>query len=391
MQSFTDLRINDNIRKCNFEEKDEIIWDLLAIDHSFTGRTDANIANTFILEASQLLVNSIVIFEMGYFDAAYYSLRESLEVATLMAFFVDLPEEKRNTEFKKWKNPSNRFSMQKQMLNELKDKGDIIHDMKKCMPSFFDRIENISNDLNKYVHKQGFDKLYLSSNHPISLGTNPEKIDKIRIEKFSYYLKECISIVAIMRLSIDPMPVLLLDDDIFDRTNEIISEPYPVSSVVEYLKEEDLENYKKTEIYINTYNDIMKFPKTSRCVTDIYKGHCIDLEKMDIILNEIDLLKFPYNIATLLIIKIDDVTKVSTYGGFMTFYSSRDCKRKDWNFSSTDFRLFDKDSFNNKYKEVYMSLITIKEEVFYIEHNNKFSINMINYIKELQKELDNLV
>ncbi len=390
MQSFTDLRINDNIRKCNFEEKDKIICDLLAIDHSFTGRIDANIANTFILEASQLLVNSIVIFEMGYFDAAYYCLRESLEVATLMAFFVDLPEEKRNAELKKWKNPSNRFSMQKQMMNELKDKGDIIHDMKKCMPSFFDRIENVSNDLNKYVHKQGFDKLYLSSNHPISLGANPEKIDKKRIEKFSYYLKECISIVAIMRLSIDPMPVLLLDDDIFDRTTEIISEPYPVYFVDAYLKEEDLENYKKTDIYINTYNDIMKFPKTSRCVTDIYKGHCIDLEKTDIILNEIDLLKFPYNIATLLIIKIDDVTKVSTYGGFMTFYSSRDCKRKDWNFSSADFRLFDKDSFNNKYKEVYMSLITIKEEVFYIEHNNKFSNNMINYIKELQKELNTI-
>lgn len=43
---------------------------------------DTPYANTFIMESVKLAVNAILLFEMGYFDCAYYSLRQSIEVAT---------------------------------------------------------------------------------------------------------------------------------------------------------------------------------------------------------------------------------------------------------------------------------------------------------------------
>lgn len=386
--SYVDFRINDNVRKYQLEDKNEIIYDLLALDNSFTGRIGASVANTFILESAQMLVNSITIFEMGYFDAAYYCLRESLEMATLMAYFVDLPTGVRKAELLKWKDPKNRFSMQKQMLSDLKENGRIIKDMKNHMKSFFERIEKISNELNKYVHKQGFDKLYISANHPLSLGANPEKEDNEICDRFDYYLKECISIVGIMRLSVDPMPLLLLDDEIYNRTEDIISDPYSMQFVEKYLKKEDIEDYKKTDIYCDTYKEFMKATKMSNCVTDIYKSHCIDLEKKEIILNEISLLKFPYNIATLLIIEIDDVTKVFLYDGLMTFFSSRKCNSDKFRINTMDFRTLEKDSFNNSYNELYLSSIVINNTTFYIEHNNKFSNDKIKHIKMLRDKID---
>ena len=52
------------------KNKKKYIYDLANIDNSWTGRLDATLANTFIMEAQKLLVNSITLFELGYFDCA---------------------------------------------------------------------------------------------------------------------------------------------------------------------------------------------------------------------------------------------------------------------------------------------------------------------------------
>ncbi len=390
MNGYSNYRFKEHVRKYNIEDKDEIIFDLQNIDHSFTGRIDANIANTFILEASQMLVNSIAIFEMGYFDAAYYCLRESIEVATLMAYFVDLDETEKEQEYLKWKVPTNRFSMQKEMIRILNEKGEVIRDMRINMTNFFEKMNNISNELNKYVHKQGLNNLYLSKNHPLSLGNNPEFKDKKTIKNFEYYLKQCIGIVAIMRLSIDPFPILLTNEEIYNRTNDIIMEPYSEEFINKYLTKDDIEAYKKTDFYKEHYDYIMKMPLKSSCVTDIIKSHYINLNQKNKILSEINLLSFPFNIAALLAIKIKDSTKIHTYGGFYTFFSSNMSNRNKWGFNSRDFMKFKNNDFNKKYDEVFISTIKINDELFYIEHNNKFSASDISYIKELVIELNKM-
>ena len=61
-------RKKENIRPIEIPNKSKIYLDLLNIEHSWTGRIDANIGNTFIMESVQLLINSIELFEMGYFE-----------------------------------------------------------------------------------------------------------------------------------------------------------------------------------------------------------------------------------------------------------------------------------------------------------------------------------
>ncbi|MGL4955501.1 MAG: hypothetical protein ACRC4Y_08515 [Cetobacterium sp.] len=86
------IKLDDNV-------KHKYYIDLNNISESWTGRVDALFTNTFIQESVHLLVNSISLFESGYFDCAYYSLRQSLEVSTTMNYLLELNPEVREKKF----------------------------------------------------------------------------------------------------------------------------------------------------------------------------------------------------------------------------------------------------------------------------------------------------
>ena len=113
--------------------KDKFYWDIQEIENSFSGRMDFDHIGIFIKEAGQLLLNAISLFEKGYFDCAYYSLRSALDVATTLVYFVDMPEKERNEKFSAWKE-NEHFPMKGEMIQALLKKGNILRDMKEKMP-----------------------------------------------------------------------------------------------------------------------------------------------------------------------------------------------------------------------------------------------------------------
>ena len=96
------------------------------------------------------------------------------------------------------------------MIKKLAKHGDIFSDMYKNMPTFFKKAKDVSQNINKYVHKQGLSNLYISRNHPI----NQDKSKIKFVNEFNQYLHDVIGIVAIMRLAIDPFPILLMEKHI---------------------------------------------------------------------------------------------------------------------------------------------------------------------------------
>lgn len=193
---YRESRKKTNIKPIKLDNVQSYYFDIMNIEHSFTGRMDANSANTFIMESAQLLLNSIELFELGYFDCAYYSLREAIEISTINAYLFDKLVDSENKNLEAWKKPSEYFPMQKQMIKQLEEYGNQIADMKDKMPDFFDDIVSISKLINKYVHKQGFRHLYVSRNHPLKSYVDSTNF----INFFEYFLKKCIGIVAVMRL-----------------------------------------------------------------------------------------------------------------------------------------------------------------------------------------------
>lgn len=172
---FTGHKEKENIIPIKLKGKKQYYLDLMNIENSWTCRVDAMFSNEFFLEAVQLIINAITLFEKGYFDCAFYSLRQSLEISTTIVYFVDDSETNRKQELSKWKN-QDRFPMHNQMIAELQKRKNVFANIKDEMTLYFREIEETKEKLNKYVHKQGFDKFYVLKNHP--LNKNKKRPDK---------------------------------------------------------------------------------------------------------------------------------------------------------------------------------------------------------------------
>ncbi len=384
---FTKYRETKGLVPLKIENKEKYYTDLTNLEHSWTGRMDAQISNTFILEAVQLIINSITLFEQGYFDSSFYSLRQSLEVSTTMTYLIDNDEQKRKGELAKWKAQS-RFPMYSQMIKMLESNKSVFSDIKEKMADYFGELNLTKQKLNKYVHKQGFNTFYVSKNHPINQGKDRSKF----IQEYESYLKKCIGAIAVFRLTIDPFPILLNDEEIYTRTGDLMTRGYDDDFIKDYIGVENVEKYKGTEVYQNHYNSIIQEESKNIYVTNVVKDKYIDKEKIDKILEQKHLLGKHDLVAVILCGFSDKVAKVYCIGGMSMYFSSTKSKRESWSYSSLDFNNFEEnpENYNLQYDEAYISTINFYEQVYFIEHNLQFSSAEINQLEELHPKLSEL-
>jgi len=375
-------RSNENIKPLPLPNKEQYYLDLMNIEHSWSGRVDTNIGNTFIMEAEQLLVNAIELFEKGYFDCAYYSLRSAVELSTTMVFLTDLPEP--DNYFKAWKS-SEEFPMQSRMIKELSLNGNVFSEMREKMPEFFKSAKELSAELNKYVHKQGLRHFYVSRNHPV---WGNRSFDSF-IKDFTNYLDRCIGVVAVMRLAFDPFPVLLMDEEILYRCFDSMTDPYSEEFVDKYIGAATIEEYKQISMYTGTYDSFINNEKKTASVFDVMKYNVIDSDKFEEIISQFHLLPKEDCVCVLLAASSNKATKVYCYDGLaMYFITGRETNRnvKSWNGSDfVNFRKSD-NPINQQYDEAYISVFEFFEKPFLIEHNELFDNDEINQIIAFVKD-----
>lgn len=377
---FLKYKENQHLVPVKIKSKESYYSDLINIENSFTGRVDAWLSNTFIHESVQLIINAINLFEMGYFDCAYYSLRQSLELSTTMIYLVDIDEKKKEIELRKWKNEK-RFPMQTQMMEFLSKNGAVFKDFKDKLDSYFKYLNSIKTKLNKFVHKQGLDKFYVSRNHPI----NSSKSRKKFINEFELHLKTCIGAVAVFRLAIDPFPVLLNDEDMFHRTGDLMTSPYSDEFINLYIGHSTIQKYKKTEIYQGHYDYFINEERKQECVTNVVKHQYIDINKIDDILKQKHLLS-DLDLDVVLICKLSNkVVKIYTLDGLMQYFTSRKTVRTKMSWDSRDFKRFKEleSALNIPYDEAFITYILINAEGYFIEHNEPFSKDEFEKIKTI--------
>lgn len=358
------------ISPVNLPDKDEFYDGVLEIEHSMTERMDVlDIANVFIWEAAQLLANSIDLFEMGYFDAAFYSLRQSIEVATTMMFLADTKDiTKKKEAFSAWKHEE-RFPMTKQMLARLKIYGDVVANMHKVMPAFFEDLNTLYAALNKIVHKQGYDYLFVTRSLPFS----QKRKDLIPI--FEDFFSKAIGVVAVMRLAIDPIPILVKDDEIFNRIFATINQGFSDKFIDKFVGQEFIAQYKRTDIYTNHYADIMLLEKRFPETTDVVQCQYVNTQKLNRILSQLHLLS-PKDIPVIKLFAANPkFCKAYSYDGLKMFFSDKKTARSSQVFDSRSFQCFknSQSKYNQPYDEVFISVFFVDGEFYYMEHNEKLT------------------
>jgi len=370
---YIEWRKDKNIHPLTLPNREKFYHDLTNIEHSWSGRMDiGNIGNTFIIEAEQQLINAIELFEQGYFDCAYYSLRSAVDLSTTMVYLADMPDEEKDLLIDSWKETKD-FPMQGQMIKQLSAKGNVFTDMKTKMPDFFAKAKELSADLNKYVHKQGLRHFYVSRNHPL----NFQKPQDTFIKNFEFYLKRCAGVVAVMRLAIDPFPVLLMDEEILYRCFDSMTEPYSSDFVDEYIGQSVIDAYKTTDIYQEVYESFIYEEKKNEAVFNIVKHQYIDSRKMDEILAQLHLMSKDDIIYTLMAYACDKVVKAYGQDGLLMYFTDKNTNRKAHSWSGLDFKIFAdaEDKINQPYEEVYISAFLFDDEYYYVEHNSKLDEN----------------
>ncbi|MBF0320363.1 MAG: teicoplanin resistance protein VanZ [Nitrospirae bacterium] len=372
-----------NITPIKLDEKEQYYLDLVNIQNAFTGFLDVMFSNRFFNEAAQLVINAIVLFEKGYFDCAFYSLRQSLELSTTVVYLVDDTEINRINKIRKWQK-QDKFPMHGVMTKELEKLQKVYADMKDKMPSYFQEIDDTKKRLNKYVHKQGYDKFYVSKYYPQIMNKGQEKL----LSDFNTYLVKCIGAIAVLRLAIDPLPVLLADESIYNRTGDLITESYSDYFMNKYIGEEHIEAFKETDKYKDCYESIIEQEEMLPSVAAVVKIQYVDRTKIDEILSQKHLLNFYDIVAVALILYSDKITDVYCTGGFIWYSTNTHSKRNKSDISSSDLDNIKNgiEKTNVPFDEAFLSHIEIRKEDFYTEHNEELSINEL--IMDLKRVSD---
>lgn len=374
------------VRKFRLPNASDYLWDIENITWAETGLIDAFEANRFFDEASQMIANSIFLFQKGFFDTAFYSLRQSIEISIGTLYLTANPEK-----MKEWKKLEPGFESGK-MADFLRKHEPVFKEIRDKIPTFFDNIRAIQKKTNKYVHKQGYSSFYTTQKYSWSDHREDKVYLKI-VSDFEETLKVAIGAVAMYRLAINPLPIILMDGEMMMRSGDFVTRPYSDEFVNKYIGAKNIELYKQTEVYQGFKESIMSHEKQNEAVFDIIHWQIIDRSKFEDITKQIHLLSYSDRLAVVIMMVSTKIPQVYIEGYFH-YTSDVKAKHSDTVIGTSYYEDFfankGNNNFNVPFKNVsYISRIKIKEEFSYIESNeplNQQEIDLLNYIAKTFEE-----
>jgi len=372
------------IRKFVLPHASDYLWDIDNITWAETGLIDALGANRFFDEASQMIANSIFLFQEGFFDAAFYSLRQSIEISIGTLYLTANPEK-----MKEWKHLEPGFESGK-MADYLQKHEPVFKELRTKMSAFFENIRSVQKKTNKYVHKQGYSSFYTMQSYSWSDHREDKVYLKI-VSDFEETLNVAIGAVAMYRLAIDPLPIILMDEELMLRSGDFVTRPYSEEFVDKYIGSKNIELYKETDIYQGFKESIMSHEKQNEAVFDIIHWQIIDRSKLEDITKQMHLLSYTDRLAVVIMIASTKIPQVYIEG---CFHYTSDVKaiHSDLVIGNSyydDFFVND-DNFNIPFKDCsYISRIKINDKFSYIESNtllDNSEITILNYIAKTFEE-----
>ena len=271
-----------NIKPLSLTKANEYLEDLSDLRFADSGiLTEVN-PFFFINEACQLLANSVKLFELGYFDCAFYSVRQAIELSLSGLYLFSNPDK-----IKEWKNLEKGFEL-RTIVPELKLGKEEFAEIKELFSDFFERVEKEKKMMNKYVHKQGYKSLYYHYNNFNAHG-KPERITALT-KDYETILHDTITAVALYRLVIDPYPILMLDEDIVSRMPDLMAESFSGSFVEKYISEEFVDRYKESKLYKGFYDYFISLPVQNEAVYALIHWQLFERKDFDVIKEQKELL-----------------------------------------------------------------------------------------------------
>ncbi len=248
LKNMLDKQDRNMLVKSNLPDHDKLIeW--LRILFPMTGISDKLFCNGFMMESVELLKHGVFLYEDGFFDCAFYTVRQSIENLNNMLFFSQ-----NENELEKWK-AKERFPSDRHIKNRLKQINTAYSEIKTVIPEFFDSYDELLKEANKYIHKQGFDTFYLNP-------WQQKQLISERTELFVNFIKRAIGLLMIMNIILDPLSFALSDSEVDARVPfNYMTENIPISIFEELFDQGAVDRIKKTDFYQKFISYYMKNEK----------------------------------------------------------------------------------------------------------------------------------
>lgn len=119
------------------------------------------------------------------------------------------------------------------------------------------------------------------------------------------------------------------------------------------------------------------------------KYQFIDTTKLDDIIKQIYLLEKHDIFSVLLVASCEKTVKVYALNGLLMYDTDRETNRKAHSWASADFKRFRtaKETINQIYDEVFISVFIFENDWYYIEHNEKLTQEEVDSINTFIKEI----
>lgn len=351
-----------NIKPLSLPKASEYLEDLSDLRFADSGiLTEVN-PFFFINEACQLLANSVKLFELGYFDCAFYSIRQAIELSLSGLYLFSNPDK-----IKGWKNLEKGFEL-RTIVPELKLGKEEFAEIKELFSDFFERVEKEKKLMNKYVHKQGYRSLYFHYNS-FNAHDKPERITALT-KDYETILQDTITAVALYRLVIDPYPILMLDEDIVSRMPDLMADSFSRSFVEKYISEEFVDRYKESKLYKGFYDYFISLPVQNEAVYALIHWQLFERKGYDRIKEQHELLSLQDLEAVDLFMSSEKIGTI-ILDGCIDYHC--ETKLKDYSLTVGDAyyaKVFEgKEDFNVSYKENYISRVHLNDNMTYLKHN----------------------
>lgn len=376
--------IEDNFKnKVDFPEYNQLILYLHNI-FAYTGQMNIMYCNSFIQESVQLLQNALMLYKNGFFDSAFYSIRQSSEVMDNMLFLAKSPSYK----LKEWKSKGY-FPVDTKVRKQLKQLSEDYNEIKTLLPDYFYHHEELINKVHKIIHKQGFDTFY-QLRTPINVSISGFVQEK-ETELFLETLKYTIGKLLILLVVLDPMCLALSDERVvYKVTLKLMTEPIDTSFFKEILGLNDIidkiKNSKYYKNFISYFDDKEELlPATYSVIHETYWN----IDKLDEIQSQLHLLSLD---EVLMFNILKSGIKVSIFylaGGWCWYNTSYTTIMHEFSINTMDFQNYAQatERFNQTRLNVYISVIKHSPDDFlFIEHNTLLNKKEINKLIKLEKE-----
>ena len=380
MANLDDISMN-KLHKFDLPNADEYIYAINNIQMATTGFINAMESNKFFAEACQMIINAIRLYQDGYFDCAFYSLRQSIELSIGTIFLNANPDK-----YKNWNKLEKGFESG-YMAHYLAENEPSFKEVREKLWDYFDNLHELKKQIDKYVHKQGYKSFHISFQRVY--GDLLIQKEKVLLNFFEKSLRACIGAVAIYRLIIDPMPLALSDENLMMRSGDFITEPYSIKFITEYIGEDIVDKLKTTQAYSDIESWLLANEKQNPTTFTLIHYQGFNRADYLELSSQLHLCSFYDRIAVGLFMCSTKISQVFL-DGFFWYWSEVKSNHMGGIAMGASYyeNLFNEacGDYNLPYENVFLSRFSLLENMHYVEHNAKLTEEEISAIKVLFEE-----